>query len=95
MKITKTVYNLQIFFLSSGYSHSHKRGIYRFRGGDVRLRQALYLMCYLKIQQSVLDQSAVPKTSDPFLLCHSILHDLSSIFIVKNQIKRPRFFHGG
>lgn len=35
-----------------------------------------------------------PKNSDPFLLCHGVLHYLRSIFVVINQIKFPRFFHG-
>ena len=39
-------------------------------------------------------QSQEEKRAYPLLLRHSVLHYLGSIFVVINQIKFPRFFHG-
>lgn len=39
-------------------------------------------------------QSRKEKHAYPLLLRHRVLHYLSSIFVVINQIKFPRFFHG-
>lgn len=96
-KITENAYSSQIFFKKKTVQVIVTFTNKTFINHEVERSYSgkLHTLCVTRRldNQSWINQLS-PKNGYPLLLRHSVLHYLSSIFVVINQIKFPRFFHG-